>query len=48
MSTHNIGFYAEISKIITQISSNMHLISTAAIIYLESGSVQQRTADQAM
>ena len=32
MSTHNIGFYEEISKIITyhQISSNMHLISSAA------------------
>ena len=29
MSTHNIGFYEEISKIIPyhQISSNMHLIS---------------------
>ena len=27
MSTHNIGFYEEISKIIT--SSNMHLISSA-------------------
>ena len=32
MSTHNIGFYEEISKIITyhQISSNTHLISSAA------------------
>ena len=31
MSIHNIGFYEEISKIITyQISSNMHLISSAA------------------
>ena len=32
MSTHNIGLYEEISKIITyhQISSNMHLISSAA------------------
>ena len=29
MSTHNIGFYEEISKIITQLSSNMHLISSA-------------------
>ena len=32
MSTHNIGFYKEISKIIPnchQISSNMHLISSA-------------------
>ena len=30
MSTHNIGFYEEISKIITQLSSNTHLISSAA------------------
>ena len=30
MSTHNIGFYEEISKIITyQLSSNTHLISSA-------------------
>ena len=27
MSTHNIGFYEEISKIISELSSNMHLIS---------------------
>ena len=26
MSTHNIGFHIEISKIIPQLSSNMHLI----------------------
>ena len=32
MSTHNIGFYEEISKIITKISSNMHLISSAAYL----------------
>ena len=33
MSTHNIGFYEEISKIITyhQISSNTHLISSAGV-----------------
>ena len=31
MSTHNIGFYEEISKIIPyhQMSSNMHLISSS-------------------
>ena len=29
MSTHNIGFYEEICKIITYISSNTHLISSA-------------------
>ena len=34
MSTHNIGFYEEISKLSLnyhQISSNMHLISSAGI-----------------
>ena len=30
MSTHNIGFYEEIRKIITKLSSNMHLISSAS------------------
>ena len=33
MSTHNIGFYEDLTKIILnyhQISSNMHLISSAA------------------
>ena len=29
MSTHNIGFYEEMSKIITYLSSNTHLISSA-------------------
>ena len=33
MSTHNIGFYEEISKIITKLSSNTHLISSAGIAY---------------
>ena len=28
MSTHNIGFYEEISKIVFQLSSNTHLISS--------------------
>ena len=40
MSTHNIGFYEEISKIFTyhQISSNMHLISSAgSSIHLNGG-----------
>ena len=26
MSTHNIGFYGELTKIIFQLSSNMHLM----------------------
>ena len=37
MSTHNIGFYEEISKIITQLSSNIintHLISSAVQVQL--------------
>ena len=29
MSTHNIGFYEEISKNIPELSSNMHLISSS-------------------
>ena len=32
MSTHNIGFYEEISKIIPELSSNMHLISSSVIV----------------
>ena len=30
MSTHNIGFYEDFTKIIFELSSNMHLISSAA------------------
>ena len=29
MSTHNIGFYEDLTKIIFELSSNMHLISSA-------------------
>ena len=29
MSTHNIGFYEDLTKIIFELSSNMHLISAA-------------------
>ena len=32
MSTHNIDFYEEISKIISELSSNMHLICSSAFI----------------
>ena len=35
MSTHNICFYEEISKIIIILSSNTHLISSAAFSPLE-------------
>ena len=30
MSTHNIGFYEDLKKIIFELSSNTHLISSAA------------------
>ena len=29
MSTHNIGFYEDLTKIIFQLSSNMHVISSS-------------------
>ena len=29
MSTHNNGFYEDLTKIIFELSSNMHLISSA-------------------
>ena len=29
MSTHNIGFYEDLTKIIFELSSNMHHISSA-------------------
>ena len=31
MSTHNIGFYEDLTKIIFELSSNTHLISSAAV-----------------
>ena len=31
MSTHNIGFNEEISKIILELSSNMHLASSSVL-----------------
>ena len=31
MSTHNIGFYEDLTKIIFKLSSNTHLISSAAV-----------------
>ena len=32
MSTHNIGFYEDLTKIIFELSSNTHLISSAAYV----------------
>ena len=38
MSTHNIGFYEDLTKIIFELSSNIisntHLISSSALLYL--------------
>ena len=31
MSTHNIGFYEDLTKIIFELSSNTRLISSAAV-----------------
>ena len=31
MSTHNIDFYEDLTKIIFELSSNMHLISSAGL-----------------
>ena len=32
MSTHNIGFYEDLTKIIFELSSNTHLISSAVFV----------------
>ena len=32
MSTHNIGFYEDLTKIIFELSSNTHLISSAGAV----------------
>ena len=32
MSTHNIGFYEDMTKIIFELSSNSHLISSTALV----------------
>ena len=34
MSTHNIGFYEDLTKIIFELSSNTHLISSSVIAQL--------------
>ena len=38
MSTHNIGFYEDLTKIIFELSSNTHLIYSAGICLMTSGS----------
>ena len=44
MSTHNIGFYEDLTKIIFELSSNTHLISSAGIV--PSKQVNNKRADQ--
>ena len=39
MNTHNIGFYEDLTKIIFELSSNMHLISSAGLVLLGRSSV---------
>ena len=39
MSTLNIGFYVDLTKIIFELSSNTHLISSAAIATRELGHI---------
>ena len=34
MGTHNIGFYEDLTKIIFELSSNMHIISSSASNHL--------------
>ena len=34
MSTHNIGFYEDLTKIIFELSSSTHLISSAVMVLL--------------
>ena len=48
MSTHNIGFYEDLTKIIFEISSNMHLISSTdltQVLYEMTRSVRFFEAD---
>ena len=35
MCTHNVGFYEDLTKIIFELSSNMHLISSAASAFFK-------------
>ena len=41
MSTHNIGFYEDLTKIILELSSNMNLISSAGVL-IRSASIKTR------
>ena len=49
MSTHNIGFYEDLTKIIFELSSNTHLISSAVmqLVYIfKSTMTAYRSYDQ--
>ena len=46
MSTHNIGFYEDLTKIIFQLSSNMHLVSSAGHVTVMVLSVWTTDPDQ--
>ena len=41
MSTHNIGFYEDLTKIIFELSSNTHLISSADWVIIRIMSVRR-------
>ena len=41
MSTHNIGFYEDLTKIIFQLSSDTHLISSSEHCYKPLGITMQ-------
>ena len=41
MNTHNIGFYEDLTKIIFELSSNTHLISSAGLTYTSSLSMHK-------
>ena len=41
MSTHNIGFYEDLTKIIFKLSSNTHLISSSASAQIHVASDQR-------
>ena len=43
MSTHNIGFYEDLTKIIFELSSNTHLISSAVSIHKQIASSKTLT-----
>ena len=43
MSTHNIGFYEDLTKIIFELSSNTHLISSADLYCLQRHCIEKES-----